>query len=244
MSQATAATAAAVKLPRDALLRIAAPLREPLAAAPYEPPAGSTASVKSLLASLLPSASPSQPQPQPGVGKEVADLLLFCAAVLAASPEHPALHWVPAGLAGAVPTAVGEMAAAGGWGSVGEMVMALMPEVVPPLKAVVKDSCVDADNDEIGAVKPPKEHAVVAAHQFRWLVSQWMHTDDDKTVLLVLEQVHAIIKLTWIRKSPHTSRCKGQQFDEAWKKHELDPDLTMLLSSFNQLCIKNSSPGC
>jgi len=116
---------------------------------------------------------------------------------------------------------------------------------------------------------------------FRRLFSlffQWMHTDDDKTVLLVLEQMHAIIKLTWIRKSPYTSRlvdelvllykesatrssreviralilemlvllqnCKGQQFEEAWKKHELDPDLTMLLSSFNQLCIKNISPGC
>jgi TELO2-interacting protein 2 len=64
------------------------------------------------------------------------------------------------------------MAAAGGWGSVGEMVVAVMPEVVPPLKTMVKDSCVDADNDEIGAVKPPKEHAVVSAHQFRWLVSQ------------------------------------------------------------------------
>ena len=172
MPQATTASAAAstARLPRDALLRIAAPLREPLAAAPYEPPAGSSASVKSLLASLLPSSSPTQPQP--GAGKEAADLLLFCAAVLASSPEHPALHWVPAGLAGAVATAVGEMAAAGGWVSVGEMVAAVMPEVVPPLKTLVKDSCVDADNDEIGAVKPPKEHAVVAAHQFRWLVCQ------------------------------------------------------------------------
>jgi hypothetical protein len=171
MLQATAAAAAAAaKLPRDALLRIAAPLREPLAAAPYQPPAGSSASVKSLLASLLPSTSPSQHQP--GAGKEAADLLLFLAAVLAASPEYPALHWVPAGLAGAAATAVGEMAAAGGWDSVGEMVVAVMPEVVPPLKAVVKDSCVDADNDEIEAVKPPKEQAVVAAHQFRWLVSQ------------------------------------------------------------------------
>ncbi|CAN6193239.1 unnamed protein product [Urochloa humidicola] len=420
MSQATAAAAgAAERLPRDTLLRIAAPLREPLAAAPYEPPAGSSTSVKSLLASLLP--SPSSSQAQTGEGKKAADLLLFCAAVLAASPEYPALHWVPAGLAGAAATAVGEMAAAGRWGSVGEMVVAVMPEVVPHLKAVVRDSCVDADNDEIGAVKPPKEQAAVAAHQFRWLVSQvcypklgdlcwlvipcalttldhwspevkeqgtvsfmhiaknvkvtelslyedaildacchnipaddelwnrvvevsvllltctqrsnprspwydrvlnemlghlerqplnkerrvtwltligpvfdamglfllahfrrlfslffqWMHTDDDKTVLLVLEQMHAIIKLTWIRKSSYTLRlvdelvllykesatrssreiirthilgmlvllqkCKGQQFEEAWKKHELDPDLTMLLSSFNQLCIKNHS---
>ncbi|XP_062229671.1 uncharacterized protein At2g39910-like [Phragmites australis] len=414
--------AAAARLTRDALLGIASPLRDSLAAAPYEPPAGSSACIKSLLASLLP--YPTQPQPQPPAGKETADLLLFCAAVLSASPESPALHWVPAGLSGAAAAATEEMAAAGGWGGVGEMAVAMVPEVVPPLKAVVKGTCVDADNDEIGVVKPPKEHAVVAAHQFRWLVSQvsypklgdlcwlvipcalttldhwspevkeqgmvsfmhiaknvkvtelslyedaildacchnipaddelwyhvlevsvllltctqrsnprspwydrmlsemlghlerqplnkerriawltligpvfnamglfllahfrrlfslffqWMHTDDDKTVLLVLEQIHAIIKLTWIRKSPYTSRlvdelvllykesatrsirevmrnhilemlvllqkCKGQQFEEAWKKHELDPDLTMLLSCFNQLCIKSSSPGC
>lgn len=171
MPQSTAAAAAAAaRIPRDALLRIAAPLRDPLTAAPYEPPAGSSASVKSVLVSLLPSLSPSQPQP--GAGKEAADLLLLCAAVLASSLEHPALHWVPAGLVGAATTAVEEMATAGGWGSVGEMVVAVMPEVVPPLKVVVKDSCVDADNDEIGAVKPPKEHVVVAAHQFRWLLSQ------------------------------------------------------------------------
>ncbi|KAG0515886.1 hypothetical protein BDA96_10G315600 [Sorghum bicolor] len=417
-----AAATAAAAVPRAALLTISVPLRDLLAAAPYEPPAGSSASVKALLASLLPSPSRSPPQVQAPAGKEAGDLLLFCAAVLAASPEYPALHWVPAGLVGAAAAAVKEMAAAGGWGSVVEMVVAVAPEVVPPLKAVVKDSCVDADSDEIGAVKPPKEHAAVAAHQFRWLVSQvsypklgdlcwlvipcalttldhwspeikeqgmvgfvhiaknvkvtelslyedaildaccqnipaddelwyqvievsvllltctqqsnprspwydrmlsemlghlerqplnkerrvawltligpvfdamglfllahfrrlfslffqWMHTDDDKTVLLTLKQIHAIVKLTWIRKSPYTSRlvdelvllykesatrsnrevmrehileilvllqnCKGQQFEEAWKKHELDPDLTMLMSTFSDLCIKNSSP--
>jgi TELO2-interacting protein 2 len=166
MPQATAAAAAAV--PRDALLRIASSLRECIAAAPYEPPAGSSASVKSLLAALLPPSS----QPKPRAGKEAEDLLLFCAAVFAASPESPALHWVPAGLSSAAATAIEEMAAAGGWGGGGEMVREMMPEVVPPLKAVVKESCVDAEDDEIGATKPPKEHAIVAAHQFRWLVSQ------------------------------------------------------------------------
>ncbi|XP_008644994.1 uncharacterized protein At2g39910 isoform X2 [Zea mays] len=167
-----AAATAAAALPRASLLVISAPLRDSLAAAPYEPPAGASASVKSLLASLLPSPSPPQPQLQEPAGKESGDLLLFCAAVLAASPEYPALHWVPASLVGAAAAAVNELAAAGGWGSVGDMVVAVAPEVVPPLKAVVKDSCVDADSDEIGAVKPPKEHAAVAAHQFRWLVSQ------------------------------------------------------------------------
>jgi TELO2-interacting protein 2 len=162
------AASAVAAVPRDDLLRIASPLRESIAAAPYEPPAGSSASVKSLLAALLPSASQSQPR----AGKEAADLLFFCASVLSASPESPALHWVPADLSGAAAAATQEMVAAGGWDGVGEMVRAMMPEVVPALKDVVKESCVDAENDEIGAVKLPKEHAIVAAHQFRWLVSQ------------------------------------------------------------------------
>uniref|UniRef100_A0A0E0E5S0 Uncharacterized protein n=1 Tax=Oryza meridionalis TaxID=40149 RepID=A0A0E0E5S0_9ORYZ len=414
--------AAGAAIPRDALLRIAAPLRDSLAAAPYAPPEGSSTSTKSLLASLLPSSHPQAPAGGGGArSKEAAGLLLFCAAARAASPEYPALHWVPVALSDAAAAAVEEMAAAGGWGDAGEMVVGMMPEVVPPLKDVVRATCVDTEDEEIGKEKPPKEHAVVAAHQFRWLVSQvtypklgelcwlvipcaltaldhwspevkeqgmvsfmhiaksvkatelnlyedaildacchnipaddelwyrtvevfvllltctqrsnprspwydrmlaemlghlerqplnkkrrvawltlvgpvfeamglfllahfrllfslffqWMHADDDKTVLLVLERIHEVVKLTWIRKSPYTSRlvdelvllykesatrssrevmrnhimemlatlqkCKGQQFEEAWKKHEVDPDLTMLLSCFNELCTKNHS---
>ena len=113
---------------------------------------------------------------------------------------------------------------------------------------------------------------------FRLLFSlffQWIHADDDRTVLLVLQRVHTVIKLTWIRKSPYTSRlvdelvllykesatrksremmrnhimeilmllqkCKGQQFEEAWKKHEADLDLTLLLSRFKELCTEDGS---
>uniref|UniRef100_A0A0D9WTL0 Uncharacterized protein n=1 Tax=Leersia perrieri TaxID=77586 RepID=A0A0D9WTL0_9ORYZ len=390
---------AGAAIPGDALLRIAAPVRETLAAAPYAPPEGSSTSIKSLLASLLPSPS-SHPQ-SPPAPTAAEDLLLFCAAARGASPEYPALHWVPVALSDAAAAAMVEMAAAGGWGDEREMVVGMMPDVVVRLKDVVKATCVDTESEEIGVVKPPKEHAVVAAHQFRWLVSQvtypklgdlcwlvipcaltaldhwspevkeqgmvsfmhiaksvkatelnlyedaildacchnipaddelwyrivevsvllltctqrsnprspwydrmlaemlghlerqplnkkrrvawltligpvfeamglfllahfrllfslffqWMHADDDKTVLLVLERIHEVIKLTWIRKSPYTSRlvddlvllykesatrsshevmrnhilemlatlqkCKGQQFEEAWKKHEL-----------------------
>ncbi|OVA17697.1 Protein of unknown function DUF2454 [Macleaya cordata] len=38
------------------------------------------------------------------------------------------------------------------------------------------------------------------------LLFQWMHADDDKTVLLVLERVHTVIKLTWIRNTPYIGR--------------------------------------
>ncbi|KAF7103434.1 hypothetical protein CFC21_104424 [Triticum aestivum] len=415
----TAAASAALR--REDFLRVASPLRSLLAAAPYAPPEGSDTSIKSLLASLLPSTS----QPQTGgAGKEAVDLLLFCAAARAASAEAPALHWVPEVLSKASAAAMEEMAAMGRWAGIGEMLVAMMPEAVPPLKAVLKDTGVDANDDMmmIGAMKPPKEHAFVAAHQFRWLLSQvnypklgdlcwlvipcaltaldhwspdvkeqgmisfmhiaknvkvtelslyedaildacchnipaddelwyrvvevsvllltctqrsnprspwcdrvlsemlghlerqplnkerrvtwltligpvfdsmglfllahfrlmfslffqWIHADDDRTVLLVLERIHTVIKLTWIRKSPYTSRlvdelvllykesatrksremmrnrimeilmllqkCKGQQFEEAWKKHGADLDLTLLLSRFKELCTEDGSP--
>ncbi|KAF5947856.1 hypothetical protein HYC85_013813 [Camellia sinensis] len=38
------------------------------------------------------------------------------------------------------------------------------------------------------------------------VVGLWMHTDDDETILLVLERVHTVIKLTWIRNTPYIER--------------------------------------
>ncbi|KAG9459541.1 hypothetical protein H6P81_004049 [Aristolochia fimbriata] len=38
------------------------------------------------------------------------------------------------------------------------------------------------------------------------LFFQWMHAEDDKTVILVLERVHLILKLTWIRKTQYVER--------------------------------------
>ncbi|KAL6977440.1 hypothetical protein U1Q18_026239 [Sarracenia purpurea var. burkii] len=38
------------------------------------------------------------------------------------------------------------------------------------------------------------------------LFFQWIHADDDETVLLVLERVHEVIKLTWIRNTPYIER--------------------------------------
>ncbi|KAF7110596.1 hypothetical protein CFC21_110683 [Triticum aestivum] len=154
---------------------------------PYAPPEGSDTSVKSLLASLL--LPPSEPPTSgAGTGKEAVDLLLFCAAARAASAEAPALHWVPEGLSKAAAAAMEEMAATGGWTGIGEMLVAMMPETVPPLKAVLKDTGVDANDDMmmIGAVKPPKEHAFVAAHQFRWLLSQVCAHDSYTSVLMML----------------------------------------------------------
>ena len=62
----------------------------------------------------------------------------------------------------------------------------LVPDVVPPLKAMVKDSCVYTDSDEIGAVKVPKEHhAAVAAHQFRGWCLRFVLRDGYFAIVLV-----------------------------------------------------------
>ncbi|XP_050250679.1 uncharacterized protein At2g39910 isoform X1 [Quercus robur] len=38
------------------------------------------------------------------------------------------------------------------------------------------------------------------------LILKWMHADDDETVLLVLERIQTILKLTWIRNTPYVGR--------------------------------------
>lgn len=38
------------------------------------------------------------------------------------------------------------------------------------------------------------------------LLFQWMHADDDETVLLVLQRAHTIMRLTWIRNTPFVER--------------------------------------
>ncbi|XP_058181859.1 uncharacterized protein At2g39910 [Rhododendron vialii] len=38
------------------------------------------------------------------------------------------------------------------------------------------------------------------------LFFKWMHADDDETTLLVLERMHTVVKLTWIRNTPFIER--------------------------------------
>ncbi|BBG98027.1 ARM repeat superfamily protein [Prunus dulcis] len=84
------------------------------------------------------------------------------------------------------------------------------------------------------------------------LFFQWMHADDDETVLLVLKQIETIIKLTWIRNTQYVERlvdetccfvqgssiekvsCKGMQFETVWDKHRDDPNLASIVPSLGE----------
>lgn len=53
------------------------------------------------------------------------------------------------------------------------MVADLFGEIVPDLKRVIKETCVDTENEEeLVSANVPVGYSIVAAHQFRWMVSQ------------------------------------------------------------------------
>lgn len=57
-----------------------------------------------------------------------------------------------------------------------KLLIELIPEVLPSLKDKIKESAIDAsdENDGVSAAsaRVPVAYAVLAAHQFRWFVTQ------------------------------------------------------------------------
>ncbi|KAH7688124.1 Armadillo-like helical-containing protein [Dioscorea alata] len=173
-------------LPRPLLLRLSSPILESLSQTPYSPPEGSAVSVKSLLEGLL---RHLDQVPEDEFRLEIRDFILCCAAMAASEGvESPAVYWVPAELANAARSALREMAVAVGLNSEREMVAEMIPEVVVQLKGVIKESCVDPESVEVVAAsaKAPVAYAVLAAHQFRWLVSQILFPNLGKLIWLVI----------------------------------------------------------
>lgn len=159
-----------LSIPRHLLFRLADEIRENLARTSYAPPAGSPVSVKSVLESLLPLEKMSKP-----ISREIIDFCLCCAALASAvGVESPSVYWIPKELSSLARSALWEISAAGSFAAEHEMVAELMSEVLPELKAAVKQTIVDPDDDMFvnASSRAPVASSIVAAHQFRWLVSQ------------------------------------------------------------------------
>ncbi|XP_073011340.1 uncharacterized protein At2g39910 [Typha latifolia] len=159
-------------LSRHHLVRLSDTLHETLARTPYNPPEGASISIKSLLESLLPSSDASSTKES---RREINDFFLCCAALAAAEgDESPALYWIPRDLCLLAKSALKEMAGAASYGSEGDMIVEMVPEILPEVKRVIKESCVDTEEEEFlaASAKAPVEKAVVAGHQLRWMVSQ------------------------------------------------------------------------
>ncbi|CAA6671087.1 unnamed protein product [Spirodela intermedia] len=161
--------------PREDLIKLAEPVRRLLAGTPYETPPGDAVSVKSMLESLLPPTNLRKEAEESGGVEQTRDFCLCCAALASAEGEEtPHLYWIPKELSRAGRSALSELSDYLSLRGDREFVCALMPSLLPSLKTLIKDSCVDAEADDVVASSPktPVIYAIVSAHQFRWLVTQ------------------------------------------------------------------------
>ncbi|KAK9124391.1 hypothetical protein Sjap_013993 [Stephania japonica] len=176
------------------LLKLSEPIRESLLKSNHNPPEGTNVSVKSMFESLLPDRVSEK-----AIRVEIRDFCLLCAALASAeeAKESALLSWVPRELRTLAVTTFKEVSRVfvskfsevelgprvGEFGldfdllsDEGKLVVELMPEVLPLLRGNIKESSIDAgdDGDEISdaLARTPVACAIVAAHQFRWFVTQ------------------------------------------------------------------------
>ncbi|KAL9251718.1 hypothetical protein AKJ16_DCAP00018 [Drosera capensis] len=173
--------------------RLSESLRKLISESTHTPPESSDISVKSLLISLV---EPSRND----LRSRVRDISLCCACLSSSSSSSSALiTWIPKQLALTAESAFRDLAEAvygdpegNVWGKSGDfgvdlscciveykekrLVVELLPVVLPLIKDTIKDSCVGGsdDGDEISAssARAPVGHAIIAAHQLLWFVTQ------------------------------------------------------------------------
>ncbi|KAG6395353.1 hypothetical protein SASPL_145996 [Salvia splendens] len=179
------------------LIRLSEPLKESLLKTHYAPPETyATFSVKSELISLLPDATISDA----ALPTKIKDFALCCAALASASnstSQH--LLWIPSALSIRAASALEEFSTAyygdqddahakcstkgvaeleldlrGAADNGKKLLIVLMPEIFPLLKDRIKESAIDAkdENDGVSAAsaRAPVASAVLAAYQLRWIV--------------------------------------------------------------------------
>ncbi|KAG0468673.1 hypothetical protein HPP92_018001 [Vanilla planifolia] len=118
-------------------------IRDTIGRVPYTP-MGSSVSIKSLLELLLPQNAVDKP-----IAREIKDFCLCCSALASSEGvESPSVYWIPKDLSLLARSVLGEFFFACIISTEHEMVAELMAEVLPELKAVVKETCIDPDNEE------------------------------------------------------------------------------------------------
>lgn len=161
------------------LFRLTIPILDSLQKTNYAPPEGTTVSTKTILCSLI------QTTPENQAAVVDRDLVLssiknstLALALLISSQTstHESLCWIPKHIS---------LAAASAFYTISEeyyavfgksLVAELLPEVAPFLKERIKESSIDKKNniDEVTAAsaRVPVVHAILAAYQLRWFVTQ------------------------------------------------------------------------
>lgn len=158
----------------DTLTRLSQPIRESLSETSYKQP-DSDISIKSLLESLLPPINISK---ESDCQSELTSFSLLCAALASSQTStYDQLSWIPISLSNSADSAFRDLHKAFSDEQEKDLVAELMPRVLPSLKTSIKESSIDkedADGDEVSAAsaRVPVAYAIVAAHQFKWFVTQ------------------------------------------------------------------------
>lgn len=158
------------------LTQLSQPIRELLHRTSYNPPESHDVSIKSLLESLL----PSKMSDDRDLRSQIRDFSLCCALLSSSNTSNSIyVSWIPKELSTAADSAFRALSESiyrdSGWEEK-NLVIELIPEVLPLLKDTIKQSSVDGseEGDEISAAsaRAPLAYAIVAAYQLRWFVTQ------------------------------------------------------------------------
>ncbi|OWM87443.1 hypothetical protein CDL15_Pgr022554 [Punica granatum] len=199
---------------RDRLARSSEAILESLSRASYTPPPqASDFCVKSALEALLSrgAAIESSAIAEDKLLTSIKDFALACALLSASeSSTHDLLSWIPPTLSSTANSALGDLASAyvvcfgernvkslgelgvniGIVSEVKRLVIELMPLVLSSLKDTIKESSIDTSDDADGvsaaSARVPVGHAIVAAFQFRWFVTQVDYPNLGKLCNLVI----------------------------------------------------------
>ncbi|KVI06976.1 uncharacterized protein At2g39910 [Cynara cardunculus var. scolymus] len=157
------------------LILLSESIRESLSRTSYKPSDLSNVSIKLLLESLLP---PRNSHDDCDVQSQLTNFSLLCAALASShTSTYDQLSWIPVSLSNSADSAFRELCKAFSDDQEKDLVIELMPTLLPLLKTSIKESSidkVDADGDEVSAASAgvPVAYAIVAAYQLKWFVTQ------------------------------------------------------------------------
>lgn len=135
-------------------------------------PEGDGAAVKSIISILLDTASNAMSDSQSAVKNLTLALALL---ISSRNSTFDSLSWIPNNLSLAADSFFRDVADEYAV-SKRDVVIDLLPQVAPYLKEQIEESSISKDNeaDEVSAAcaRAPVAHAILAAYQFRWFITQ------------------------------------------------------------------------
>ncbi|KMT18265.1 hypothetical protein BVRB_2g024310 isoform A [Beta vulgaris subsp. vulgaris] len=162
------------------LTQLSQPIRELLSTTPYNPSESHDVCIKTFLESLL----PPKTFDNSNIRSKIRDFSLCCALLSSSNPKNSShISWISNKLSIAANSAFRALSESiygdsdDILSSEKKLVIELMPDVLPLIKNIIKESSINGDSDEISAAsaRTPLAYAIVAAYQLRWFVSQVEH---------------------------------------------------------------------